>query len=874
MRLPFRKIQVASDVSVISSTSKPFSGRLQRLHFLYFILVIGFIGSILLFTGFALTPPNSDEAVQLNDINALRSSLGLKTLVDTDCLNQAAEEWSKQMAADGLNSNGIPVDFKHSDGATATMPATGALITTKYCNFGSGQYVLAENVAWASGCDGLPGGCSQYIFDGFKGSPGHYANMTDSSVNNVGVGSYRDANGILYITQEFMACAGTCPDTTIPGYGYSGPPISPPPSTNLGPLLQSGVDMHDGQYLQSPNGIYQLKYVTNTNRQRVPSIVNTTTGGITTNIFSIGTIVIQSDGNLTQWIPAQSNGQTIKFTSFSLGSNGRWNNTGSNLPDYLYLDNRGVLDLYNHNACIVWNSSSGFTPNGNSCYNPNTNATTASAGNDFSQTQPCLGTTLYAGQIINPGNCLVSSDGVYMFKLSRYGTWQVFKGPDIVWSGATAANPGNIKMQTDGNLVYYDSSGTALWSSKTTNSGSGDYLTMQPDGNLVVNTSLNQTVWSVNTGKINPTPITLGPVLRANQSLYPNESMFSNNILYRLSLQLDGNLVEYNNYTNVAKCNSVTFPCSWRDSKPSRLTMQGDGNLVFYNYLNQKIWSSNTQGTGSNNYFGVQPSGNLVIYNSYNQWVWSKDTGRLYPTPPTPPPTNLGAYLYVNQRMYPNQELVNNGYNLKYQLDGNLVLYNPTGGVIWATGTNGRSLGNLSMQSDGNLVLYNDYGGAMWSTGTNGKGDHNFLVLGGDGNMVVESNQSIPVWGLYQGGYIPEYAPNYWHPQPSNILYAHQLLYPNQSLTSNGYRLTYQSDGNLVEYNSSGVAVWSTKTNGRSTGNLKMQDDGNLVLYNDYGGILWSTGTNGTGGSNYLVIQPDSNIVVYTSSGVPVWSRW
>ncbi|HSW85442.1 MAG TPA: hypothetical protein VLF79_02400 [Candidatus Saccharimonadales bacterium] len=244
------------------------------------------------------------------------------------------------------------------------------------------------------------------------------------------------------------------------------------------------------------------------------------------------------------------------------------------------------------------------------------------------------------------------------------------------------------------------------------------------------------------------------------------------------------------------------------------------------------------------------------------------------PAPAPPPPTNIGATLGTNQRLYPNQELYNNGYALVYQTDGNLVDYGPGARVIWSSGTYGRSLGNLSMQGDGNLVLYNDYGGAMWFSGTNGQGDNNYLVLGADGNMIIETNHNIPIWGLYNGLKIPEYPPNTWGAQPSNVLYAHQILQPNQSLTTSGYRLTYQGDGHLVEYNSANQPIWCTPTYGQSVNNLKMQDDGNLVMYGAYGNAEWSTGTGGTGGSNYLIIQPDSNIVVYTNAGVPVWNSW
>ena len=59
-------------------------------------------------------------------------------------------------------------------------------------------------------------------------------------------------------------------------------------------------------------------------------------------------------------------------------------------------------------------------------------------------------------------------------------------------------------------------------------------------------------------------------------------------------------------------------------------------------------------------------------------------------------------------------------------------------------------------------------------------------------------------------------------------------LLVGQSLISNSgrYRLTYQSDGNLVLYDlATGTALWWTGTFTNRPGQAVMQGDGNLVLY-------------------------------------------
>lgn len=77
--------------------------------------------------------------------------------------------------------------------------------------------------------------------------------------------------------------------------------------------------------------------------------------------------------------------------------------------------------------------------------------------------------------------------------------------------------------------------------------------------------------------------------------------------------------------------------------------------------------------------------------------------------------TTVGA----GTRLYADQNLQSpNGTTLRYQSDGNLVLYAPNGVPLWSSGTAGLSPGYAEMQPDGNLVVYGSNGVPLWASDT------------------------------------------------------------------------------------------------------------------------------------------------------------
>jgi len=107
-----------------------------------------------------------------------------------------------------------------------------------------------------------------------------------------------------------------------------------------------------------------------------------------------------------------------------------------------------------------------------------------------------------------------------------------------------------------------------------------------------------------------------------------------------------------------------------------------------------------------------------------------------------------------------------------------------------------------------------------------------------------------------------------------NVKAGEKLLAGESKISPNRqYRLTVQTDGNLVLYNADGVAQWYTNTYGTGSGNyLTLQPDGNLVLYNANGTPLWNTQSYGST-ANILIVQNDGNVVLYGPGNKVFWHR-
>lgn len=93
---------------------------------------------------------------------------------------------------------------------------------------------------------------------------------------------------------------------------------------------------------------------------------------------------------------------------------------------------------------------------------------------------------------------------------------------------------------------------------------------------------------------------------------------------------------------------------------------------------------------------------------------------------------------------------------LKFQRDGNLVIYKSNGQAIWSTETNGRGATRAVMQPDGNLVLYKDntppiLPSVVWASNTGGWHGAR-LFLQADRNLVIYGWDLRPIWATGTNG--------------------------------------------------------------------------------------------------------------------------
>lgn len=113
--------------------------------------------------------------------------------------------------------------------------------------------------------------------------------------------------------------------------------------------------------------------------------------------------------------------------------------------------------------------------------------------------------TLQAGQELTRGQQLTSANG-YMLTLQSDGNLVLSENTGTVWaSGTDGKGAVRATLQDDGNFVLYTSDDNAVWSTGT-QGNEGSRLVLQDDRNLVVFGSDGGARWASNTNTDSPQP--------------------------------------------------------------------------------------------------------------------------------------------------------------------------------------------------------------------------------------------------------------------------------------------------------------------------------------------------------------------------------
>lgn len=296
-------------------------------------------------------------------------------------------------------------------------------------------------------------------------------------------------------------------------------------------------------------------------------------------------------------------------------------------------------------------------------------------------------------------------------------------------------------LQPDGNFVLYDGGGQAHWNSGTSGT-SGAELRLQGDGNLAVYNGVGEPLWSTNTNLPLESTFFSGQFL-----LSPGQFVQTQN--RRLEMQSDCNVVLHS-FENAALGGTLWQSDTVNAGINCYVDFQADGNFVVYGGSAQALWASGTSGT-SGGELRLQSDGNLVVYNGAGQPLWSSNS-------------NIPSQLFFNAGQFTlfGGQFVQSSYRrLEMQDDCNLVMYNVTNGLpndsLWHSDTAGAGVScYVDFQADGNLVIYDGSNQLAWASGTSGTSGAQ-LFLQSDGNGVLYNGVGSALWqtstqGLYVAG--------------------------------------------------------------------------------------------------------------------------
>lgn len=220
-------------------------------------------------------------------------------------------------------------------------------------------------------------------------------------------------------------------------------------------------------------------------------------------------------------------------------------------------------------------------------------------------------------------------------------------------------------------------------------------------------------------------PVVYVGTVPAGATLWPGDSVTSNNGQFQLVMQGDGNLVEYG-------IGGRVLWASGTSGRPGAFTqVRANGTLaIVYNNVRVALWGGAGQ-VGRN--FGVRPDGSMRMINTANRSVVE------FP--------NFQDRVTAGNVILPGSVLRSDSTGtrtLTMRADGVLVQA-VSGKQVWASKTSGNPGAYAAVQADGNLVVYTAARKALWASATSKAGAGQLLVQV-DGNVVLYGKSDTRVW--------------------------------------------------------------------------------------------------------------------------------
>ncbi len=165
--------------------------------------------------------------------------------------------------------------------------------------------------------------------------------------------------------------------------------------------------------------------------------------------------------------------------------------------------------------------------------------------------------TLFVGQSLNGGQCIVSNSGQYLLYMSTDGNFYIYDNAHNIgtWGPGTQGHPGAFAlMQADGNFVVYATNGAALWNSATYGSGANS-VRIEDDGRIII----YKPAWTTGFASQSPAAMPHPPSTECADVgsgtgwtgvLSPGQCFVSPNGVYELFMQADGELILYDRSAN------------------------------------------------------------------------------------------------------------------------------------------------------------------------------------------------------------------------------------------------------------------------------------------------------------------------------------